>query len=77
MKPLLRTVRNMALAWQFTPSKTRLSARQGKSSKVLRLYLVGYDPRTKKWIEAKPCNMCDRMIRNAGILRVVRREIDE
>ena len=41
------------------------------------LYLVGYDPRTKKWIEAKPCNMCDRMIRNAGILRVVRREIDE
>lgn len=41
------------------------------------LYLVGYDPRTKKWIEAKPCNMCDRMIRNAGIMRVVRREIDE
>ncbi len=36
------------------------------------LYLVGYDPRTKTWIEAKPCNICDRMIRNAGITRVVR-----
>ena len=35
------------------------------------LYLVGYDPRTKKRIEAKPCNICDRMIRNAGISKIV------
>jgi dCMP deaminase len=35
------------------------------------LYLVGYDPRTKTWIDAKPCNMCNRMILNAGISKVV------
>lgn len=40
------------------------------------LYLVGYDPRKEKWIDAKPCNMCDRMIRNAGIIKVVTREAD-
>lgn len=37
------------------------------------LYLVGYDPSTKEWIDATPCNICNRMIRNAGITRVVSR----
>lgn len=37
------------------------------------LYLVGYNPRTKEWIEAKPCNICNRMIRNAGIVKIINR----
>lgn len=35
------------------------------------LYLVGYDPRTNTWVEARPCNICDRMIHNAGISKIV------
>lgn len=37
------------------------------------LYLVGYDPRTKTWVSAEPCNICNRMIRNAGISRIIKR----
>lgn len=37
------------------------------------LYLAGYDPKTKEQIDAIPCNMCNRMIRNAGIEKVVNR----
>ena len=40
------------------------------------LYLVGYDPSSKKYIEARPCNICDRMIRNAGIQAVITQEAD-
>ena len=40
------------------------------------LYLVGYDPKTKKFIEARPCNICDRMIRNAGIQEIITQEAD-
>lgn len=35
------------------------------------LYLVGIDPSTGEFINAKPCNICDRMIRNAGIAAVI------
>ena len=35
------------------------------------LYLVGIDPKTNRFVDAKPCNICDRMIRNAGIKTVV------
>ena len=41
------------------------------------LYLAGYSPVTKKWIAATPCNICDRMIKNAGITRVVTKEADD
>lgn len=54
MKPLLRTVRNMALAWQFTPSKTRLSARQGKSSKVLRSTWSAMTPGQRNGLRQSP-----------------------
>lgn len=35
------------------------------------LYLVGVDPATGKRIDATPCNICSRMIRNSGIAKVV------
>lgn len=36
------------------------------------LYLVGFE--NGKEIKAKPCMICERMIRNAGIERVISRE---
>lgn len=35
------------------------------------LYLSGFDFDSETLIEAKPCPICSRMIRNAGITRVV------
>lgn len=35
------------------------------------LYLSGFDSDSGNLIEAKPCPICSRMIRNAGIIRVV------
>lgn len=40
------------------------------------LYLAGINPATRNFIDAKPCNACDRMIRNAGIAKVVTQEAD-
>ena len=39
------------------------------------IYLAGYDVSRGCWIEVKVCNICDRMIRNAGIVRVVGRTV--
>ena len=39
------------------------------------IYLAGYDVTRDCWIEVKVCNICDRMIRNAGIVRVVGRTV--
>ena len=39
----------------------------GQELKGSDMYLVCYDPATDTWPKAKPCNICDRMIRNAGI----------
>ena len=39
------------------------------------IYLAGYDVTRDCWIEVKLCNICDRMIRNAGIARVVGRTV--
>ncbi len=38
------------------------------------LYLVGIDPATGRFIDARPCNICDRMIRNACIAETVAQE---
>lgn len=35
------------------------------------LYLSGFDSDSRTLLEAKPCPICSRMIRNAGITRVV------
>lgn len=35
------------------------------------LYLSGRDAKTGEIIEAKPCSICSRLIKNAGISRVV------
>ena len=35
------------------------------------LYLSGFDSDSGTLIEAKPCPICSRMIRNAGITRVL------
>lgn len=35
------------------------------------LYLVGIDPKTGKRIDATPCNICSRMIRNSGLEKVI------
>lgn len=39
------------------------------------IYIAGYDVLRECWIEVKVCNICDRMIRNAGIARVVGRQV--
>ena len=39
------------------------------------IYLAGYDVTRGEWIEVKLCNICDRMIRNAGLARVVGRQV--
>lgn len=35
------------------------------------LYLAGYDLRSKKEIQAMPCNVCERMLKNAGITTII------
>lgn len=35
------------------------------------LYLVGYDLQDKKEIPAVPCEICSKMITNAGIERII------
>lgn len=37
------------------------------------LYLGGFENGKTKWFDVKPCKICERMIRNAGIVRVVSR----
>ena len=38
------------------------------------LYLAGFDVRTGTWISAKPCEICLRLIKNAGVARVVNKD---
>lgn len=40
------------------------------------LYLAGIDAKTDKLIDAAPCKMCSRLIRNAGITTIVERMAD-
>lgn len=47
------------------------AARQGVSVLDATLYLYGYDCIEKKTIDAVPCMMCDRVIKNAGIKNIV------
>lgn len=36
------------------------------------MYLAGYDLEKGEWIkDAKPCNICEKMIKNAGIAKVI------
>lgn len=35
------------------------------------LYLYGFDVKTKKPIKASPCKICNRLIKNAGIVEVI------
>lgn len=47
------------------------AARQGSSILGGTLYLYGYDCNGKKTIDAEPCPICSRMIKNAGIAQVI------
>jgi len=47
------------------------AARQGGDVLGATLYLYGYDCVEKKPIVAQPCMMCDRVIKNAGIIEVI------
>ena len=47
------------------------AARQGSSILGGTLYLYGYDCNEKKTIDAEPCPICSRMIKNAGIAQVI------
>ncbi len=47
------------------------AARQGSSVLGGTLYLYGYDCHEKKIINAEPCPICERMIKNAGIDEIV------
>ena len=47
------------------------AARQGSNVLGSTLYLYGFDCNEQKIIEAKPCMMCERIIKNAGIKEVV------
>ena len=47
------------------------AARQGTSLLGGTLYLYGYDCVQKKAIDAEPCPICSRMIKNAGLIRTV------
>ena len=47
------------------------AARQGTSLLGGTLYLYGYDCVQEKTIDAAPCPICERMIENAGIAKVV------
>lgn len=38
------------------------------------LYLYGYDVMADQELSAEPCLLCQRMVKNAGILRVVNRD---
>lgn len=40
------------------------------------LYLSGRDANTGELLNAKPCLMCEKMIKNAGIARVIARQAD-
>ena len=53
------------------------AARQGSSVLGGTLYLYGYDCVEKKTIDATPCPICGRMIKNAGIARIVKSKSDE
>ncbi len=37
------------------------------------LYLAGFDVEKQEWIDARPCEICLRLIKNAGIQRVITR----
>lgn len=60
---------SMGPASPFTPSRMRLSVRRGGQCEGATLYLACLD----ETIDPAPCNICDRMIKNAGITRVVTR----
>lgn len=47
------------------------AARHGASVLGSTLYLYGYDCIAKKTIDAAPCMMCERVIKNAGIKDIV------
>lgn len=55
------------------------AARAGVSVPGSTLYLYGEDAGTGKPVDAEPCLMCGRVIRNAGIIRIVgsRKEEDD
>lgn len=36
-----------------------------------KIYIVGYDVKADKVIATKPCLLCNRMIRNAGIVEII------
>lgn len=40
------------------------------------LYLVGRDHKTGALIDAAPCKMCEKLIKNAGIAKIVARQAD-
>ena len=40
------------------------------------LYLSGIDATTREHIESRPCSMCMRLIKNAGISKIVQRNAD-
>lgn len=42
-----------------------------KAAKGATLYLYGYDCIEQKTIDAAPCLMCERFIKNAGIARII------
>lgn len=54
-----------------------LISASGPQLKGAVLYLTGYDVKTNTWIKAVPCNICDRMITNAGIIAVITEEGDK
>ncbi len=35
------------------------------------IYIAGYSVQDDEWIDVRLCNICDRMVRNAGIVRIV------
>lgn len=54
MKPLPRTVRNTAHAWQFTRNKMRSSARRGRSSRALRSIWLAMIPGQRNGLRQSP-----------------------
>lgn len=40
------------------------------------LYLSGIDAQTGEHINSEPCMMCSRLIRNAGIVKIIERQAD-
>jgi dCMP deaminase len=40
------------------------------------LYLVGKDKKTGELVDAAPCMLCERLIKNAGIAKIIARQSD-